>query len=80
LVLHEITFVAIFEHQIEVIRCFLDIKELNNVIIVACAQDSNFVFKQFIEFAFEQLSLDDLDGDILIIRLVVSLEYITKLP
>lgn len=47
---HEISFVAILQDQVEIIGCFLDVVELNDVSIVTGLQHFYLILEQFHEF------------------------------
>ena len=41
----EVSFIAIFEDEVEVVGCFLDVEELDDVFIIAGSEDFDLVFE-----------------------------------
>lgn len=53
LVLHEISFIAVFKDEVEIIGCLLDVIEFYDVFIITCTQHAYLVFEKFVEFSLQ---------------------------
>ena len=46
----QVTLVAVFEHQVNIVCCFFDIVELDDVVVITAFEDLDFVLQEFVEF------------------------------
>ena len=75
----EIAFVAVLDHQVDVIGGLLDVIEFDDVVIVAALKDLDLIFKEFVELSLKLFSRDAFYGDVHFGYLVVALVDLAEL-